>query len=65
MQSSIIIKGQVIKVLEKEYEGKKSYSIQFMAADAKRGFQLSQLKQNQSFLIVKSKIIQLLKYQLK
>lgn len=38
MQSSIIIKGQIIKVLEKEFEGKKSYSLQFMSADEKRGF---------------------------
>lgn len=49
MQSSIIIKGQIIKVLEKEFEGKKSYSIQFMAADAKRGFSIISIKTEPEF----------------
>lgn len=44
MYSNILIKGQILKVLEKEFEGKKSYSLQFMTADAKKGFLILSVK---------------------
>lgn len=49
MYSSLIIKGQIIKVLEKEYEGVKSYSLQFMTEDDKKGFTIISVKVQKEF----------------
>lgn len=51
MYSNIIIKGQVLKVLEKEYQGNISYSIQFMTQDEKKGFSIIGVKVEPDLMI--------------
>lgn len=48
--SSLVIKGQIVKVLVKEYQGKTSYSCQFLTQDDKQGFKVIPVKVEQEFL---------------
>ena len=50
MYANLQIKGQVLKVLEKEYQEKVSYSLQFMTQDEKQGFKIIPLKVEKDFL---------------
>ena len=50
MYANLQIKGQVLKVLEKEYQEKVSYSLQFMTQDEKQGFKIIPVKVEKDFL---------------
>lgn len=50
MYANLQIKGQVLKVLEKEYQEKISYSLQFMTQDEKQGFKIIPVKVEKDFL---------------
>ncbi len=51
MYSQIQIKGKVLKLIQKEYEGKITHSIQFMVNDEKKGFSIISVKVEKEFLI--------------
>jgi len=50
MYANLQIKGQVLKVLEKEYQEKVSYSLQFMTQDEKSGFKIIPVKVEKDLL---------------
>lgn len=49
MYSQIKITGQVLKVVQKEYEGQVSYQLQFMINDIKKGFEVINVKVDKEF----------------
>jgi hypothetical protein len=50
MYAQLQITGKVLKVLEKEYQEKVSYSLQFMTQDEKQGFKIIPVKVEKDFL---------------
>ena len=50
MYANLQITGKVLKILEKEYQEKVSYSLQFMTQDEKSGFKIIPVKVEKDFL---------------